>query len=378
MRPPSWTAWLGVVLASCGGVQDPGEPAAIDATHVTTSGAIAIANLDHLIAQRGAEAGVEDLLLARSRFVGDYDALDRATAIAEARSATAGELLRRARTRSAVHRFGDALADVAAAERAGGGGDEIAALKASILIAVGRAGEVIPALELALARRPGFASNTALATAYAAVGRLGDADRLYLAALAALDTTAPFPYAWIYFVRGMMWTEQGRDPARGEALYRRALDHLPEFATANIHLAEIEAARGDLALAIARLERVAASSAEPEALGLLGALHLRTGEPARGRAEIARAAERFDALLARHPLAFADHAAAFYLGPGADPDRAWPLAEHNLANRATDRAFALAIAAAQATGRRGEVCALVASARARSIQVAPEGCPGTP
>jgi hypothetical protein len=63
--------------------------------------------------------------------------------------------------------------------------------------------------------------------------------------------------------------------------------------------------------------------------------------------------------LSRDPLAFADHAAEFYLGPGADPERAWVLAQQNLANRQTPRAAALAIKAAEASGRYADACALL-------------------
>ncbi|HEU4728765.1 MAG TPA: hypothetical protein VFT22_12765 [Kofleriaceae bacterium] len=377
-----WIAGLVALIAACDGAPsrgDAGDPAP-EALHLTTSGAIAIANLDHQIAQHGDAPGIEDLLLARSRFLADYEALDRALAVAEARCpagrcATAADHVRRARARSAVHRFADALDDLAAAERAGAGGegggeggDEIVALRASIRVATGYAAEVIPALEAAVARRPGLASRSALATAYAAVGRFGDADALYAGALEALDTTSPFPYAWIYFARGLMWAEQAGDRARGEAMYRQALAHLPELVVASIHLAELEIARGAPAAATARLEQVVASSDEPEALGLAGALHIRAGDRERGRGEIARARARFEALLVRHPLAFADHAAEFYLGPGADPERAWALAQQNLAARATARAFALAIAAARATGRAREASALAARAGSRLRQ----------
>jgi hypothetical protein len=71
----------------------------------------------------------------------------------------------------------------------------------------------------------------------------------------------------------------------------------------------------------------------------------------RGEREISLARQRFEWVLARHALAFADHAAEFYLGPGVDAERAWVLAQLNLANRETDRAVALAIRAAGATGR---------------------------
>jgi tetratricopeptide (TPR) repeat protein len=349
----------------------------VEVSHATTSGAIAIANLDHQIAQRQEEAGVEELLLVRSRFLGDYDALDRAVALAETRGDTGAALLRRARARSAVHRFADALVDVAAAERAGAEGDDVVGLRASILVATGFANEVVSALEDRVSRRPGFASRCALASAYSAVGRIEDADRLYVAALTDLDTTSPFPYAWVYFARGSMWVEHGEAAARGEALYRQALVHLPEFAAASIHLAELEVARGDLVSATTRLERLVAASDEPEALALVGELHVRTGDQARGWREISRARQRFDSLLARHPLAFADHAARFYLGPGADAERAWALARQNLAARGTRQAVALAVEAARAAGREHEVEALVAGAKARLGRVARPD-PGSP
>jgi hypothetical protein len=56
----------------------------------------------------------------------------------------------------------------------------------------------------------------------------------------------------------------------------------------------------------------------------------------------------FEALLGRHLLAFADHAAEFYAGSGKDRQRALELARVNVANRPTHHAVkqAHAIAAA--------------------------------
>lgn len=372
-RRGSRSLWLGLVVVAC---RIASAANVIDAPRVTTSGVIALANLDDQIAQRHDEAGLGELLLLRSRFLGDYEALDRATGIAEGHASTADELLQRARARSAEHRFGDALTDLAVAEKAGADAEEIRALRASILIATGRANEVVAELEAGVARHPGFTSRSALAGAYAAVGRLADADRLYSLVLDDLDTTSPFPYAWICFARGLMWEERGGDAARGEELYAQALAYLPQFVAANIHLAELEIARGAIASSMSRLERVVASSGEPEALALLGKLHMRTGSPLRGRSEISRARQRYESLLARHPLAFADHAAEFYLGPGADAERAWVLAQQNLAARETDRALALAIGAAWAAGRHRELYALVERARSKSQDV--EACSGAP
>src|SRR5262249_6918417 len=154
-------------------------------------------------------------------------------------------------------------------------------LRASILVALGRAEEVVPALEDGVAHHPTHTLRAGLAAAYASLGRFAEADRAYAEALQALDTTSPFPSAWIQFARGTMWAEQAGEPARGEALLARAVSELPEFVTANVHLAELEAARGDAGAATARLERVTAGSRDPEALAALGVLHARAGEPAR-------------------------------------------------------------------------------------------------
>jgi len=189
----------------------------------TTSSSIAIENLDAQIA-RCSDDCVE-LLLLRSRFLGDRDALDRAIAIAE----TSRDRSQRARAHAAVHRFEDALSET-----------DDAVLRASILVEMGRADEVIPELEARVARDPDFASQSALALAYAATERFADADRLWAAALDDLDTTSPFPYAWTYFARGVMWAERAGDPARGQALYRQALAVMPEFVAAKTHLKELE------------------------------------------------------------------------------------------------------------------------------------------
>ncbi|MGA7050780.1 MAG: hypothetical protein WBZ37_05810 [Mycobacterium sp.] len=65
----------------------------------------------------------------------------------------------------------------------------------------------------------------------------------------------------------------------------------------------------------------------------------------------ARAAARYDELVARHPDAFADHAAEFWLDAGADQHRALALARRNLEVRQTPRAHELFSRAARAVDR---------------------------
>ncbi len=333
--------------------------------HSTTNSAIAIANLDDQIAHvAGSDANVE-LLLARSRFLGDYDALGQAIHVAERHPGTGEELLRAAHAHAAEHRFVQALDDLTRAERAGLDSMRVDALRASIKVATGHASAAIAVLEAQASKHPGYASHSALAIAYAELGRYAQADTLYARALADLDTTSPFPYAWLYFARGLMWAEQAGDVRRGERFYAQALSCLPEFATANIHMAEIEVARGNLATAAERLEQVLSVSREPEALALLGVIQRRMGDRARGNQSIEQAQARYASLLRRHPLAFADHAAEFYLGPGNHAERAWQVASQNLANRETRRAFSLAIDAALLAHHPEKARELIKRARKR-------------
>ncbi len=338
---------------------------ASETMRATTAGAIAIANLDHLIARQGSDAAVVDLLLERARFLGDHDALQRATVLAEAHSTTAADLLRRAQARAAAHRFTSALADLAAAERMGADTGTVANARAAIQIATGHAREAVESLHARTTSHPGYASYAMLAAAYAELGRYEEADELYARAEAELDTTSPFPHAWLSFARGLMWSEQAGDAERGEIFYVQALHYLPQFATANIHMAEIEYARGDHAAAAARLRRVLAITPEPEALGLLGDILVGTGEHEQGHRAIDAARAGYEALLRDQPLAYADHAVEFYLGPGQDYTCAWQLARQNLDNRPTPRAYELAIDAARASGNADTACELLARDRAR-------------
>jgi tetratricopeptide (TPR) repeat protein len=148
-------------------------------------------------------------------------------------------------------------------------------------------------------------------------------------------------------------------------MYAEALRQVPSYVPANLHLAELEARRGDTADAVAHLERIVVISRDPESLALLGSLHRRNGDSALGTREVEQARARFEELLQRHPLAFADHAAEFYMDAGADPERALHWARINLLARETRRAYTLAIRAAQAAGRIEEARDLQARRDAR-------------
>jgi tetratricopeptide (TPR) repeat protein len=134
-----------------------------------------------------------------------------------------------------------------------------------------------------------------------------------------------------------MWMRAGRmEDARGSFEAARRL--VPAYAPAQGHLAEVEAELGDIETAIARLYPLASSSDDPDYAGQLARILRDAGCTDQSRLWCQRAAARYDELIAAHPEAFADHAAEFWVGAGADPVKALRLARANFAVRQTPRA----------------------------------------
>ena len=98
---------------------------------------------------------------------------------------------------------------------------------------------------------------------------------------------------------------------------------------------------GDRDGAIARLRRLAFSADDPDYAAQLARMLAETGLRDEADKWRKHAQERYEQLVARHPAAFADHAAEFWLSVGDDPPRALSLAELNLKVRRTPKARAL-------------------------------------
>jgi hypothetical protein len=132
-----------------------------------------------------------------------------------------------------------------------------------------------------------------------------------------------------------------------------------------------EATRGGAEVALGRYEKAIAllrslvhSSDDPEYAGQLARLLTEVGHVEEARHWRAVAATRYDALMARYPEAFADHAAEFWLTVGGDPQKGRRLAEQNLARRQTPRAYELMLRAAVATQETAALCRVAEHLRA--------------
>ena len=125
-----------------------------------------------------------------------------------------------------------------------------------------------------------------------------------------------------------MWLGE-RDLPAARAWFDAAVRRVPAHAPAVGHLAEVDAALGDLEAAIDRLRPLAVSSDDPEYAATLAGVLGDAGQPLEAEYWRSSAAVRYDELVRRHPEAFVDHAAGFWLTVGGDPQRGLRLVERD-------------------------------------------------
>ena len=298
----------------------------------TTSESIAVMNLNASIEAlrrrlgrkldvATASALVEQLML-RADFYGSFDDWEEASevshAVLEADATNPSAILLRARVLSTLHEFDAALALIEKARAISGdraltdaAGLEVQArhMEASIGLAQDGPVEQLVALRRALARSfPTYQNITSLALALAQQGSFDEADAFFRRALEHYRDVSPFPFAWVAFQRGVMWSEQAARPDLGRPLYEESLRYLPGYVLANVHLAELDAQDGNAQMAIDRVEPLISATENPEPLALLATLE---PESARARYYAAQAEAAYRDLVERFPKAFDHHLSSF-------------------------------------------------------------------
>jgi tetratricopeptide (TPR) repeat protein len=238
------------------------------------------------------------------------------------------------------HRFAAALTDLDTAAALGGDRAGLDAERAAIYQALGRYDEALAIRRAAADSHPDFSALAALAGVFGELGQMDEAERRFSSATRSYRGTSPFPLAMLEFQRGRLWMEHG-DLRRARAWCDAAVRRLPAYVPAQGHLAELDAARGETAAAIARLRPLALASDDPDYATQLARILGNAGQTQEAQIWRGKAEARYDELIERHHDAFADHAAEFWLTIGGDPGRALLLAQHNLSLRQTPRARAL-------------------------------------
>lgn len=332
----------------------------------TTPPAIAIGNLSsqintltRLVADKPRDVGMRRKLIAllsqRADLLGRVADLTEVTALGEQAVALspndATAYLLRAKTRAAVHRFADALEDLAEAGKRGASADDTEPVRASILVGLGQYDEAMPRIRAAREKHPTIMTLGVEAQLLGKMGKTTEADALFAQADQSFRNNTPLPLAWLYFQWGAMWDHAG-DRAKAERFYRAAVERLPLYAHAVGHLAALIPP----AEAVPLVEAVLASSDDPEYLAVMASLRRKLGQAEEADALLARAKEGYRVLLERHPQAYADHAGWFWLAVAGDPEAAIEVARLNLKTRPAPEAFELLVAALHAAGSKDEAC----------------------
>jgi tetratricopeptide (TPR) repeat protein len=366
------TALVGLVLTgavSCSrshAASDAGSDASsalVLRTPPTTAPAIAIHNLDAEIADqekrmaRGEVNAPYDLIaryLSRAQFEGrvaDLVQADETSARLVADRPTESRAhVTRARALSSIHDFAGAFAQLEAA--APSTPADVAAVsqeRGALLLATGREDEAAQILKV---RNGAHADEFVMrAGVEARLGHAEEAERLFELARTQYHDVSPIMWTWMDFERSRALEAAGN--RRDAKVYlEEAVKILPTYAHAVVHLAAMQPPD----VALPALQALAKTSDDPDVLGGQADALRRAGRADEAKAMAASAAARYSEVLARLPLAYADHAASFYLGMGHDPARALDLAKRNADNRPTDEAIELWLTAAQAAGSHDATC----------------------
>lgn len=230
------------------------------------------------------------------------------------------------------HRFEQARVAISLARTADLSSSMLASLSDEIDLALGRYAELGPAFERPGENPPADIYQLA-ARANTAVlrGDLDLASRLYFEAQTHYRDVGPFPLAWLHTQQGIALLRFG-EHAQAARFFAAARERLPAYYLASEHLAECLAELGRLDEARALYAEVIEQTGNAEFLAALAALEERAGKTERAHSLRRQAEQAYQSLLERHPEAYAQHAAEFYLEIGRI-DQARVLAERNLALR---------------------------------------------
>lgn len=340
----------------------------IDLSYAPTDGDIAVNNLGSVRQQSWSRfwqepfrPGIAECIVEQeqlmSQFLGDLRAFDRLEILVAQLERVNGESPRtaliHAQVASMAHRFVDARNYLAQAEACEEFTPATNRLSLSIDQACGNRLEAVLEARQMAAESGNLEDLVPLGALRADLREFDEADRIYQRALGEYRQTSPFAVAWVCFQLGVLWGELVTEARSDRAgyWYQKAIEYIPRYVKARVHLAEIYLQSGRLEDAEDLLVPVI-SSDDPEVLWRLADVMFAKEKFAEAEEYKQQARLGFEVLLEKHLLAFADHGAEFYSGRGDDAGRAIQLASINLANRPTLRAFeqvhAIALVAGEA------------------------------
>jgi tetratricopeptide (TPR) repeat protein len=349
---------------------------------LATAGDIAVTNLESArlqswtrFSQSPERTGVAEYIVEQEQmtlqFLSDASALDRLDDLAkqlvhQGVDATRTSLIQ-AQVASTTHRFAEARGHLNAIEVHGTLPEAAVRLLLSIDQACGnRSDEVLETRRRMAAESDRLEDLVPLGALLADLREFEEADRIYQRALREYQDVSPFALAWVCFQLGSLWGELVTEtqPDRAAQWYRKAIEYVPSYVKARVHLSEIYLGCGRAEDAEALLVP-SVSSGDPEVHWRLADVMAAMRNLAAAELQMRAARSGFEGLLEKHLLAFADHGAEFYSGSGNDIERAFELARVNVENRPTLRAFEQAYEAAIEAGKSDAATAILTAAQKR-------------
>jgi hypothetical protein len=325
---------------------------------IATNGQIAILNHEgvlercwHVIQEQPDRRGSLEQLVdeenKRIQFLGDAEALDRLSFLSKeliiGKPKTPEAYIAAAQSSSALHLFDDSRQFLRIADDLGGDAQLIDRISLSIDQATWEGlDKVLDKRYENAAQSKDLSDLVPLGALQAEVGLFQEANVTYINALKAYKDLSPFPLAWTCFQLGKLWGEQIQTPDLEIAAewYRRAIEYLPPYVHARVHLSEILMEWNQLDQAIEVLEPIAAIG-DPEINWRKGQILEKQNRQDESRLCFSEADSLYRDLINRHKAAFADHGVEFYMDSGANYMLAYELALFNFDCRQTLRSFNL-------------------------------------
>jgi tetratricopeptide (TPR) repeat protein len=188
-------------------------------------------------------------------------------------------------------------------------------------------------------------------------GQFEDSERKLLETLNNYQGVSPFPAAYINFNLGVLWGEKGQNLKKAQSYYERAVELIPTYSSAVVHLSEIYIQQKQYKRALEILKPIA-SNGDPEVPATLSEIYSLLGNEKEALSYKNIADSNYKNLILKYPFAFYDHGAEFYMEIGNDPDKALLFAMANLKNRKGQRPYFLAIEAATFAKDMNQACRL--------------------
>jgi tetratricopeptide (TPR) repeat protein len=278
-----------------------------------TDGTIAVINLESTRQQSWsrfwqvplrpgiAEYIVEQEQLA-AQFLSDIDALDRlitlVNQIARVDVDSMRSMLINAQVASITHRFAEARGYLTQAEVRGAPPAAAERLSLSIDQACGTNLDAVLDARRRLAAKSGHLEELVpLGGLLADLREFDEADRAYHQALRTYQDVSPFAVAWVCFQLGVLWGElvPETQSERAAQWYQKAIEYLPCYVKARVHLAEIYSNCGRISDAEALLVPTLASG-DPETHWRLADVLAAYGKQADADAQLDIARSGFEGL----------------------------------------------------------------------------------